>query len=367
MLKFPLRRIWVSADTEDHGYNAYDFGWWDKVSGDPDSGRNPNLYAMSDGIVSYIDNSHPYDPDMVGYGNHIIISYPKEVRASLFAHIKPNSFTVKVKDKVAQMQKVAQVGNSGYSFGEHLHMEICKALSFSRHNGEDYIKNQDVYIDSWYIVDPETQRDYPLPMMVIEPVDRDVTVTQIEVICDDLNVRTEPNTSSKSMGFAQRGFYNVTEVVDGWAKVDKYYLAILEDSSVLREASFMPTEPNPLVNQAEVTINDLRIRYDHSTDSTILGYCPEGYYDVEETWADDNYVWFKCCGYWIAFTDGVIYHGSQEDPKDKKIRELEEEVTILKEQIAELEDNCETQAKVIKQQIEDFESIRVIAARNIPE
>ena len=91
-----------------------------------------------------------------------------------------------------------------------------------------------------------------------------------------------------------------------------------------------------------------------------MGYAPVGYYDVMETVSEEDYVWFKVCNYWIAFTDGVIYHGSQEDPKDKRIAELEA-------QVAELTDRCETQAKIIKQQIEDFDSIRIIASKNIPE
>ena len=130
---------------------------------------------------------------------------------------------------------------------------------------------------------------------------------------------------------------------------------------------FIPDEPNPLVSQAEVTITDLRIRLEPSTSSRIMGYAPVGYYDVMETVSEEDYVWFKVCNYWIAFVDGVIYHGSQEDPKDKEIAELKQKVAELEEQVASLENEVETQARVIKQQIEDFDSIRVIAARNIPE
>ena len=336
MLKFPLRRIWVSADTVDHGYNAYDFGWWDAVAGDPDSGRNPNLYAMSDGIVSKIVNSHPDDPDMEGYGNYIIISYPKEVRASIYAHLKKNSCVVKEKDKVSQMQKVAQVGNSGYSFGNHLHMEICKALSFSRHNGHDYIKNKDVYIDSWYIVDPDTQKNYPLPYMVIEPVEEDITKTQVLVSCDDLNVREAPSTSAKSAGFAQKGYYDVTETTEAdgyvWAKVDKYWVASNAEGVSLIEASFAPVEADKTKEQVEVTIDDLRIRYEASTSSRILGYCPVGFYDIEETVSTDEYVWFKVCGRWIACVDGVVYHAAQDD-KDEEIKKLKAKIELLESTI----------------------------------
>ena len=330
-LMFPLRRIWVSADTDDHGYNAYDFGWWDAVPGDPDSGRNPNLYSMSDGIVSKIDNSHPDDPDMMAYGNYIIISYPKEVAASIFAHLKKNSCVVKEKDKVAQLQKVAQVGNSGYSFGNHLHLEVCKSLSFSRHNGEDYIRNKDVYINSWYIVDPDTQRDYPIPSLLIEPVEEDITVNQVHVTGTDLRVRKSPE--GEIVGYAEEGYYNYTESVEAggyiWVHVGNYWIAGNTDVSEIIEARFFPVEENQEVDQVEVISDDLRIRIEPSTNSKILGYTPKGFYNVEETSSQSDYIWFKVCGAWIACTDDVIFHAAKGDEKDKRIKELEEQVDSL--------------------------------------
>jgi hypothetical protein len=368
MLIYPLRKVWISADYDDHGYKACDFGWWDYDPALPnDSGRNPQLYAMSDGVVVSIVNSHSDEPDWNGYGNYIIIRYPSEGYVSLYAHIKKDSFLVKVGDKVSQKQPVCRMGNSGYSYGNHLHLEVCKGSSFTRHGGVDFFPI--VYATDWHTVDPDTEKDYPISHMVIQPVDEDVTVNQVHVFGKDLRIRKAP-INGAVVGFCEEGYYDYSETVEDeytWCKVGDYWIAGNTDVSEMLSATFVPADPNPLVAQAEVTITDLRIRLEPSTTSRIMGYCPIGFYDVMDSRSEDDYVWFKCCGYWIAFTDGVIYHGSQEDPKDKKIRELEEEVTILKEQIAELEDNCETQARVIKQQIEDFESIRVIAARNIPE
>ena len=368
VLLYPLRKIWISADYDDHGYNALDLGWWDYDPSCPeDSGRNPRLYSMADGVVTQIVNSHPDEPDWNGYGNYITIAYPSLGYCSLYAHIKKDSFMVKVGDKVSQLQPVARMGNSGYSYGNHLHLEVCKGITFVRHGGIDFIPI--VYATDWHEVDSDTQSEYNIRHMVIQPVDEDVTVNQVHVFGGDLRIRTAP-VDGKVVGFCEKGFYNYTDTVEDeytWCKVGDYWIAGNTDVSEILSATFIPDEPNPLVSQAEVTITDLRIRLEPSTSSRIMGYCPIGFYDVMDSRSEDDYVWFKCCGYWIAFVDGVIYHGGQEDPKDKKIRELEEEVTVLKEQIAELEDNCETQARVIKQQIEDFDSIRVIAARNIPE
>lgn len=337
-LVYPLRRIWISAGPYDHGYNADDLGWWDPVPSDPDnSGRNPYVYAMASGVVTQIVNSHPDDPDWEGYGNYIVISYPSLNMWSLFAHIKKNSFLVKVGDKVSQLQPVARMGNSGYSYGNHVHMEVGYG-SFVRHGGVD--PTTVTYATDWHIVDSDTEKEYNILHMVIEPTDEDVTKMQLLVECDDLNIREQPTTSSKSLGFAPKGFYNVSETTGDeilWCKVEDYYLANV-DGTQLVEASFVPVERDESRDQAEVTINDLRIRYEPSTSSRILGYAPEGFYNIEETHAGDDYVWFKVCEAWIACVDGVNYLPSEEDPKDKRIKELEEENAFLTKRLEDTEE-----------------------------
>ena len=357
-LVYPLKKIWVSADYDDHGYCALDLGWWDYDPSCPeDSGRNPRLYSMADGVVTQIVNSHPDEPDWEGYGNYITIAYPSLGYCSLYAHIKKDSFMVKVGDKVSQLQPVARMGNSGYSYGNHLHLEVCKGTTFVRHGGIDFIPI--VYATDWHYVDSDTQKEYNIRHMVIQPTDKDVTKLQLEVLCDDLNIRTEPSTSSKSMGFAQKGYYDVSEVIDTWAKVDKYYLAILDGDSVLYEATFVPTDPDPTVNQCEVTINDLRIRLEPSTSSTIMGYCPEGYYTIEDTAEAEDMVWFKVCGYYIACVDGVRYIPAEDDPQ----KEIEE----LKAEIVRLNGIVDEQGEVIRKDVSVFTEIERLAASMIPD
>jgi hypothetical protein len=246
-------------------------------------------------------------------------------------------------------------------------MEICKGTSFVRHGGVDYVKQGIIYADEWNIVRAETQKEYNIQHIVIQPTIQDISKTQVLVKCDDLRVRKGPSTTAQTVGFALPGYYDVEMISETpditWANVantDYWIAANLDGDSELLEASFVPVEPDEAVDQIEITIDDLRIRLEPSTSAKILGYAPEGYYNVEASESGSEYVWIKTCGYWVACVDGVTYHAAKEDPKDKRIAELEA-------QVAELTDRCETQARVIKQQIEDFESIRVIAARNIPE
>ena len=382
VLLWPVRKVWISADCEDHGYPADDLGWWDYDPEMPnDSGKNAQIYAMANGIVTQIVNSHPDEPDWEGYGNYIVIEYPAINMWSLCGHIKKNSFLVKIGDQVTQGQPVARMGNSGYSYGNHDHLETGYG-HFVRHGGVDPTKV--VYATEWHIVDDDTQEEYNILHVTIMPTDRDVTKNQVNVFGKDLRIRTAP-VDGKVVGFAPVGYYDYTESTEGdgytWCHVGDYWIAGDTDVSEICEASFVPVEPNPMVNQVEVTIDDLRIRLEPSTSSTIMGFCPVGYFDVEESRSEEDYVWFRVYDYWIAFVEGCIYHGSQEDPKDKEIAELKAEIELLHEAMDEqkmkieyqegiikgLNEQIETNEKIIRQQIDDFTEIRYLASKNIPE
>ena len=339
ILLFPLKLIAITADCDDHGYHAYDFGWSDDEPTE-DWGQHCWLYAMADGIVTKIDNSHPDYPDDEGYGNYIIIAYPDAGYCSLYAHLKKNSCIVKVGDRVSQRQKVCKQDNSGYSFGSHLHLEVCKGTTFTRHGGVDYIAEGIVYADDWNVVRPATQREYDIQHVVIQPTIQDVSKTQVLVKCDDLRVRRGPSTTAQAVGYAIPGYYDVELISETpdltWANVantDYWVAANLAGDSELLEASFVPGPPDVTVDQIEITIDDLRIRQEPSTTAKILGFAPEGFYDVEASESGEEYVWIKTCGCWVACVDGVNYHAAQEDEKDKRIRELEAEVAELENTI----------------------------------
>lgn len=58
-----------------------------------------------------------------GYGNYVIIDHGNGVE-TLYAHMLDNSLMVNAGDVVQKGQTIGRVGNTGYSFGAHLHFEV---------------------------------------------------------------------------------------------------------------------------------------------------------------------------------------------------------------------------------------------------
>ncbi|MBR0535012.1 MAG: peptidoglycan DD-metalloendopeptidase family protein [Clostridia bacterium] len=58
-----------------------------------------------------------------GYGNYVKISHGNGVE-TLYAHMLDDSLMVNVGDVVQKGQTIGRVGNTGYSFGAHLHFEV---------------------------------------------------------------------------------------------------------------------------------------------------------------------------------------------------------------------------------------------------
>jgi murein DD-endopeptidase MepM/ murein hydrolase activator NlpD len=59
-------------------------------------------------------------------GNHVILSIGGG-RYAFYAHLKPGSIEVEEGDHVRSGQRIARLGNSGYSSGPHLHFHVMDA------------------------------------------------------------------------------------------------------------------------------------------------------------------------------------------------------------------------------------------------
>jgi murein DD-endopeptidase MepM/ murein hydrolase activator NlpD len=78
------------------------------------------IYAIADGVVTFVQS------DYSGYGYHVEISHEinGEQIETLYAHMTSDSSPLVVGDKISVGDFVGLVGDTGRSYGAHLHLEI---------------------------------------------------------------------------------------------------------------------------------------------------------------------------------------------------------------------------------------------------
>ena len=83
-------------------------------------GGGTPIYAVADGIVT------THSDDAYGYGNHVIISHNVNglVFDSLYAHMQTGTSPLLVGDVIKVGDFIGLVGDTGQSYGAHLHFEI---------------------------------------------------------------------------------------------------------------------------------------------------------------------------------------------------------------------------------------------------
>ena len=82
------------------------------------------IVAHSDGVVvEYRNNFATNDKTGNSYGNYVKIKHDNKYY-TLYSHMAYKSVTVKKGDKVKKGQVIGYMGNTGHSFGAHLHFEV---------------------------------------------------------------------------------------------------------------------------------------------------------------------------------------------------------------------------------------------------
>jgi murein DD-endopeptidase MepM/ murein hydrolase activator NlpD len=90
--------------------------------------ENTKLLAAQDGEVVWIkENSKKGGPDKKYWndGNRVVIKH-ENGEYSAYEHLRYKGAKVKVGDKVKKGQLIGYSGNTGYTFGPHLHFEVFK-------------------------------------------------------------------------------------------------------------------------------------------------------------------------------------------------------------------------------------------------
>jgi murein DD-endopeptidase MepM/ murein hydrolase activator NlpD len=97
------------------------------------------VVAVWDGVVTYAGTEKSRVGKILGFGNHIYISHSNGL-ITIYAHNRVN--LVNSGDKVKQGQKIAEVGNTGYTRGPngyHLHFEVRNQETTEAENPEKYL------------------------------------------------------------------------------------------------------------------------------------------------------------------------------------------------------------------------------------
>ena len=238
-------------------------------------GRHPNQYNVLDTIVAMADgkvertidncnintngkNWNTYDPN--NPGNIVIIDHGNGYKTRYY-HLQYKSVKVKAGDYVKAGQPIGEMGNTGHSFGGHLHLEV-------RLNG--------VQVDPYdYVFKNKEFATLPTP------VERDITTKQIEVVADQLRCRTGHSINDTIIGFIPKGIYNILyeykddkyiwyEVETGkWIANDGNWCKVLEPENKPVE----PEKEEDNTNTPETDTND--------NETPILDEI-EDYYDKKE-------------------------------------------------------------------------------------
>ena len=118
------------------------------------------VVAHSDGIVAGVVSNINYNTSKSGrriYGNYVKIKHSNGMY-TFYAHLRYGSVAVKVGDRVTKGQVLGYMGNTGYSFGAHLHFEVRNAnnakIDPTHYVSEEIVKEEpkEVQIEGRYIV-----------------------------------------------------------------------------------------------------------------------------------------------------------------------------------------------------------------------
>jgi murein DD-endopeptidase MepM/ murein hydrolase activator NlpD len=113
------------------GYRGNEFHSGIDISAPGIGGQD--ILACASGTVEYAGN------DGSGYGKNIVISHPHKNKkfSTRYAHCK--KLTVTTGSKVSAGQKIGEVGSTGNSTGNHLHLEVIEGNGHKKVNPKNYL------------------------------------------------------------------------------------------------------------------------------------------------------------------------------------------------------------------------------------
>lgn len=154
------------------------------------------IVACQKGKVIAVRNSVKGVDRSKDYGNYVKLEHGNGY-TTIYAHMKQNTIKVKVGDVVNAGTVLGYMGDSGYTFGAHLHFELRK--NNTAINPQDYMNDKKTI--PAYTPKEETGNNYIVTASI------------------GLNCRTGRGTSYKKVkAYKYKTKLKITEIKDGWGK-----------------------------------------------------------------------------------------------------------------------------------------------------
>ncbi len=113
--EWPLKRVILTAtfceSRGDHFHDGIDLG-----------GGEQKVFPIANGEVVFEYSNGFYSSLPIGLGNFVVLQHQDEVR-SVYCHLKDGSIKPGLK-RVSRKDSIGIVGDSGHSWGKHLHLSI---------------------------------------------------------------------------------------------------------------------------------------------------------------------------------------------------------------------------------------------------
>jgi len=119
---WPVKKVILTStfgeSRGDHFHTGIDLG----------GGAQP-VFPISSGLVVFRYNSGQYSSTPIGLGNFVVLQHKGNIR-SIYCHLKDNSIKTGV-TSIAQSGQLGIIGDTGHSYGKHLHISI---IDFETHS-----------------------------------------------------------------------------------------------------------------------------------------------------------------------------------------------------------------------------------------
>lgn len=205
--------------TLDYGYTYKDGSFHkgvDLVAASTTGKGADYIVAFADGAVTSCKNTFSgttKDTGTAGMGNYVIIDHGNGFKTR-YMHMLKGSVKVKTGDKVKKGQVIGYMGNTGNSYGRHLHFDI----SYNKNLYGGYASNGRFYLDPKpYLTGVKAFSSSPS----VSTPSKDNKETYIVNVNSFLNVRKEPSVNSKILGMLNNGD-KVTKIDSKgeWTKIE---------------------------------------------------------------------------------------------------------------------------------------------------